>query len=219
MGKTAGLFDAEGLELGSHPVEIDPNRVPAKAPAGKKEKQRRRKAAKKRSAGEPDARGSRPRRTSDMTRAEAAAAVGEQARKAADETTSKPSRRKRGGKTRVRGGEEPGDVELLSAREARSTRNAQDPARSEHKERGNRRRTYDGARDERGFRDTRSERSRSRNRPERPGTPSREAWRNFDEPVERTRRGRGVAPRPNRTDKGSTSRRSTRRPGDHGGRR
>ena len=44
MGKTAEIFDADGLELGPHAPEVDPDRVPAKAPAGKKEKKRRRKA-------------------------------------------------------------------------------------------------------------------------------------------------------------------------------
>ncbi|MFR3450670.1 MAG: DEAD/DEAH box helicase [Collinsella sp.] len=44
MGKTAEIFDADGLELGASCPEVDPDRVPAKAPAGKKEKKRRRKA-------------------------------------------------------------------------------------------------------------------------------------------------------------------------------
>ena len=35
MGKTAEIFDADGLELGPHAPEVDPDRVPAKAPAGK----------------------------------------------------------------------------------------------------------------------------------------------------------------------------------------
>lgn len=44
MGKTADLFDAVGLEVGADVPLVDPDRVPAAAPAGKKEKKRRRKA-------------------------------------------------------------------------------------------------------------------------------------------------------------------------------
>ena len=112
MGKTADLFDAEGLEVGSNAPQVDPDRVPAKAPAGKKEKKRRRKAKNKAKGGSARAEGGSSRANGPSDRSSAADG------RVADGGASKPSRRKRGGKTRVRA-EEGGEVELLSAREAK----------------------------------------------------------------------------------------------------
>lgn len=46
MGKAVDLFDAEGLDCGEHPVEIDPNREPAARVPGKKAKKKRRRSKK-----------------------------------------------------------------------------------------------------------------------------------------------------------------------------
>lgn len=56
-GKTADLYDPEGLELGEDPVAIDPDRVPAAKVIGKKAKKRRNQAKKRAAA----SRASRPR--------------------------------------------------------------------------------------------------------------------------------------------------------------
>ena len=87
MGKTAEIFDADGLELGPHAPEVDPDRVPAKAPAGKKEKKRRRKATARAKA----------ERSSGSKRPD----VAPKAPQGVKEDAPKPSRRKRSGKTRV----------------------------------------------------------------------------------------------------------------------
>ena len=83
MGKTAETFDADGLELGPHAPEVDPDRVPAKAPAGKKEKKRRRKATARAKA----------ERSGDSRRPDAAP----KAPQGPKEDAPKPSRRRRGG--------------------------------------------------------------------------------------------------------------------------
>lgn len=240
MGKTVDLFDAEGLELGAHPVEVDPDRVPAKAPAGKKEKQRRRKAAKRAKGNDGPA-----SRSSELT--------------------SKPSQHKRPGKTRVRASDEQADVELLTAREVRVERSK--PAKGQPKKHvSNRaeRRVAERAEKQSAREDNRADhraaeraeqaehtRRRSDRRAKRGQDvavpvayePSqREAWRNYDEPSERRGRGgRGGTCRDSQMNAGSRGgrsggrdnrgsyatrgnansgqRRSTRRPGDHGGRR
>lgn len=46
MGKAVDLFDAEGLDCGEHPVEIDPDREPAARVPGKKAKKKRRRSKK-----------------------------------------------------------------------------------------------------------------------------------------------------------------------------
>lgn len=138
MGKTAELFDAEELELGVGYPEIDPERVPAKAPAGKKEKKRRRAKAARAERGSH--RGGNARQTGAPT-ASAEAGESRESRgvRDAEGASSKPARRKRGGKTRVHAQDE-ADFELLSAAEARSAqrRNAARgrSAEGEHGERG-----------------------------------------------------------------------------------
>ena len=282
MGKTADLFDAEGLEVGSNAPQVDPDRVPAKAPAGKKEKKRRRKAKNKAKGGSARAEGGSSRAKGGASRAEgssgvsAANSAGSRANgpsdrfsaadgHVADGGASKPSRRKRGGKTRVRA-EEGGEVELLSAREVKRMEANPEPkgakrsggSRSAGKAglaNGRRRdEGSDGSR--RSDRSGRAEGSRSgREGASRPGRSSRpgrdggarpaerggrhddvrgsssrggrDAWRNYDEPSDRRshggRSGRGGAgPRAGRDNRqarrGGNPSRSSRRPGDRGGR-
>lgn len=237
MGKTAEIFDADGLELGPHAPEVDPDRVPAKAPAGKKEKKRRRKATARAKA----------ERSSGSKRPD----VAPKATQGAKEDTPKPSRRKRPGKTRVHAEEASEPVELLTASEVRGERAAsQDRSTSRSSKKGaarsggfanGRKREDDRSRPERSCRDDRrgsdredrSDRPRSdrgdsaRNRGVRSG---RDAWRNYDEPSERRGRGgrggRGGQPGNSaRGGRGSSyeqrpgASRSGRRPGDRGGRR
>ena len=237
MGKTAEIFDADGLELGPHAPEVDPDRVPAKAPAGKKEKKRRRKATARAKA----------ERSSGSKRPD----VAPKAPQGVKEDAPKPSRRKRSGKTRVHAEEAFEPVELLAASEVRGERAAsQDRSTSRPSKKGaarsggfanGRKREDDRSRPERSCRDDRrgsgredrSYRPRSdrgdsaRNRGVRSG---RDAWRNYDEPSERRGRGgrggRGGQPGNSaRGGRGSSyeqrpgASRSGRRPGDRGGRR
>ena len=236
MGKTAEIFDADGLELGPHTPEVDPDRVPAKAPAGKKEKKRRRKATARAKA----------ERSNGSKRAD----VAPKAPQGAKEDAPKPSRRKRPGKTRVHADEASEPVELLTASEIRGERvKAQDRPVSKSTKKGGssgglangRKREDDRSRPERSRRDDRrrsgredrSDRPRSdrgdsaRNRGVRSG---RDAWRNYDEPSERRGRGgrggRGGQPgnsarggRGSSYEQRSGAPRSGRRPGDRGGRR
>lgn len=236
MGKTAEIFDADGLELGPHTPEVDPDRVPAKAPAGKKEKKRRRKAIARAKA----------ERSNGSKRAD----VAPKAPQGAKEDAPKPSRRKRPGKTRVHADEASEPVELLTASEIRGERvKAQDRPVSKSTKKGGssgglangRKREDDRSRPERSRRDDRrrsgredrSDRPRSdrgdsaRNRGVRSG---RDAWRNYDEPSERRGRGgrggRGGQPgnsarggRGSSYEQRSGAPRSGRRPGDRGGRR
>ena len=236
MGKTAEIFDADGLELGPHTPEVDPDRVPAKAPAGKKEKKRRRKATARAKA----------ERSNGSKRAD----VAPKAPQGAKEDAPKPSRRKRPGKTRVHADEASEPVELLTASEIRGERvKAQDRPVSKSTKKGGssgglangRKREDDRSRSERSRRDDRrrsgredrSDRPRSdrgdsaRNRGVRSG---RDAWRNYDEPSERRGRGgrggRGDQPgnsarggRGSSYEQRSGAPRSGRRPGDRGGRR
>lgn len=236
MGKTAEIFDADGLELGPHTPEVDPDRVPAKAPAGKKEKKRRRKATARAKA----------ERSNGSKRAD----VAPKAPQGAKEDAPKPSRRKRPGKTRVHADEASEPVELLTASEIRGERvKAQDRPVSKSTKKGGssgglangRKREDDRSRSERSRRDDRhrsgredrSDRPRSdrgdsaRNRGVRSG---RDAWRNYDEPSDRRGRGgrggRGGQPgnsarggRGSSYEQRSGAPRSGRRPGDRGGRR
>ena len=232
MGKTAEIFDADGLELGPHAPEVDPDRVPAKAPAGKKEKKRRRKATARAKA----------ERSSGSKRPD----VAPKATQGAKEDTPKPSRRKRPGKTRVHAEEASEPVELLTASEVRGERAAsQDRSTSRPSKKGaarsggfanGRKREDDRSRPARSCRDDRrrsgredrSDRPRSdrgdsaRNRGVRSG---RDAWRNYDEPSERRGRGGrgGRGGQPGNSARGgrggSYEQRSGRRPGDRGGRR
>lgn len=237
MGKTAEIFDADGLELGPHAPEVDPDRVPAKAPAGKKEKKRRRKATARAKA----------ERSGDSRRTDAAP----KAPQGPKEDAPKPSRRKRSGKTRVHAEEASEPVELLTASEVRGERAAsQDRSTSRPSKKGaarsgglanGRKREDDRSRPERSCRDDRrrsgredrSDRPRSdrgdsaRNRGVRSG---RDAWRNYDEPSERRGRGGrgGRGSQPGNSARGGRgcsyeqrpgAPRSGRRPGDRGGRR
>ena len=236
MGKTAEIFDADGLELGPHAPEVDPDRVPAKAPAGKKEKKRRRKATARAKA----------ERSSGSKRPD----VAHKAPQGVKEDAPKPSRRKRPGKARVHAEEASEPVELLTASEVRGERaKAQDRPVSKSTKKGGssgglangRKREDDRSRPERSRRDDRrrsgredrSDRPRSdrgdsaRNRGVRSG---RDAWRNYDEPSERRGRGgrggRGGQPgnsarggRGSSYEQRSGAPRSGRRPGDRGGRR
>ena len=297
MGKTADLFDAEGLEVGSNAPQVDPDRVPAKAPAGKKEKKRRRKAKNKAKGGSARAEGGSSRAEGGSSRAKGGASRAEGSSRGgaerssgvssansagsrangpsgcsgaadgrvADGGASKPSRRKRGGKTRVRA-EEGGEVELLSAREAKRMEANPEPkgakrsggSRSAGKAglaNGRRRdEGSDGSR--RSDRPGRAEGSRSgregasrSGRSSRPGRDGgarpaerggrhddvrgsssrggRDAWRNYDEPSDRRSRGGrsgrgGAGPRAGRDNRqaprGGNPSRSSRRPGDRGGR-
>lgn len=282
MGKTADLFDAEGLEVGSNAPQVDPDRVPAKAPAGRKEKKRRRKTKNKAKGGASRGEGGSARAKGGASRAEgssrggaegssgvsAANSAGSRANgpsgrsgaadgRVADSGASKPSRRKRGGKTRVRA-EEGGEVELLSAREVK--RMEANPELKGAKRSGgsrsagkaglaNGRRRDEGSdgsrRSDRSGREGASRSGRS-NRPGRDGGArpaerggrrddvrgsslrgGRDAWRNYDEPSDRRSRGGrsgrgGAGPRAGRDDRqaprGGNPSRSTRRPGDRGGR-
>ncbi|MDO4436874.1 MAG: DEAD/DEAH box helicase [Coriobacteriaceae bacterium] len=223
MGKTADLFDVEGLDLGAHAPEIDPERIPAKAPAGKKEKKRRRKATARKK--ERVARGDAPKQgaTGDAVHAEPA--------------TPKPSRRKRGGKTRVHG-DEGADFELLSAREARGGRATAEKAEDRAGRSRRRSERSAGERDGRGRSDSRGRgeaRSSSKKSGraglvngrkadgERTSREGRDAWRNYDEVSERRGRGRAARTKQMTVGRGSAQKsqasRSSRRPGDHGGRR
>ncbi len=162
MGKTAEIFDADGLELGPHTPEVDPDRVPAKAPAGKKEKKRRRKATARAKA----------ERSNGSKRAD----VAPKAPQGAKEDAPKPSRRKRPGKTRVHADEASEPVELLTASEIRGERvKAQDRPVSKSTKKGGssgglangRKREDDRSRSERSRRDDRR-RSGREDRSDRP---------------------------------------------------
>lgn len=114
MGKTVDEFDAEGLDLGAAVPEIDPERVPASKPADKREKKRRRARA---------TRAARSRQRNGAARG--------------DEAAAKPSRRKRGGKTRVHAEDA---AESRDAREERFERGGRDGGadRFDREERGGR---------------------------------------------------------------------------------
>ncbi len=237
MGKTAEIFDADGLELGPHAPEVDPDRVPAKAPAGKTEKKRRRKATARAKA----------ERSSGSKRPD----VAPKAPQGVKEDAPKPSRRKRSGKTRVHAEEASEPVELLTASEVRGERAAsQDRSTSRPSKKGaarsgglanGRKREDDRSRPERSCRDDRR-RSGREDRSDRPRSDrgdsarncgvrsGRDAWRNYDEPSERRGRGgrggRGSQPgnsvrggRGGSYEQRSGAPRSGRRPGDRGGRR
>ena len=191
MGKTADLYDAEGLELGENPPAVDPDRVPADKPAGKKAKKRRRAKAEAGSKPKGEVRAPRrPRKQRDDRPAvdsgetkprskrsfdenakaerQAAARAAKPAREdgprdEALETAPKPSRRKRAGKTRVRA-QEASDSKPRRDRDGRGS-NSDRADRASRDERGARGERFDRAsRSERSGRG-RSDRGRSgRNR-------------------------------------------------------
>lgn len=165
MGKTADLYDAEGLELGENPPAVDPDRVPADKPAGKKAKKRRRAKAEAGSKPKGEVRaprrprkqlGERPAVDSGETKPrskrsfdenakaerQAAARAAKPAREdgprdEALETAPKPSRRKRAGKTRVRA-QEASDSKPRRDRDGRGSNSdrADRASRSERSGRG-----------------------------------------------------------------------------------
>ena len=164
MGKTADLYDAEGLELGENPPAVDPDRVPADKPAGKKAKKRRRAKAEAGSKPKGEVRaprrprkqlGERPAVDSGETKPrskrsfdenakaerQAAARAAKPAREdgprdEALETAPKPSRRKRAGKTRVRA-QEASDSKPRRDRDGRGS-NSDRADRASRDERGER---------------------------------------------------------------------------------
>lgn len=208
MGKTAELFDAGDLELGATAPNVDPDRVPAAAPAGKKEKKRRRKVKAKAKAKEAVS----PR--GDASSQAPSTGRGSESRRGTDAGAAKPSRKKRGGKTRVHAEVDEASAELLTAAEARRMG-------------GGSQRAAEGRAVKRGSQQP-SAAKRGADVSRRSGKPGgRDAWRNYDEPQDR--RGRGgradrvarasVNPRGGRADRGAQASRSGRRPGDRGGRR
>ena len=238
MGKTVGLFDTEGLELGAQPPAVDPDRVPAKAPAGKKEKKRRRAKAERARASRASGRAS--------TATPAPAGRSDSATARADEGSgSKPSRRKRSGRTRVRGGEAT-DTELLTAGEVRNAGRPRRAAGANDAQSGARRNENSPSGSKRDSR-TRGKGAAGQLKPRmveesvyRSNRKASDDWRNYDEPDERRGRGgrggrssqvpagsRGgrAGGRDNRGSYGSrgasgaNGSRPTRRPGDRGGRR
>ncbi|MDN0069770.1 DEAD/DEAH box helicase [Collinsella ihumii] len=229
MGKTADLYDAEGIDLGSDAPRVDPDRVPADHVAGKKEKKRRRQKAKKanerRERREKKQRAPRQRDIARRAARDAARAAQEEA----PEKTSRPSARKRPGKVRVR--EDEGvrtearaEVEAAAPANRAQRRAAQFAEQADERghrdrfegSREGRRSPHSSARDRKGSarREDRDDRSA------RPARPSRDTWRNYDEPSSRERRaGKGGANRGGRGFQHPSDRnRSSRRPGDRGGR-
>ena len=205
MGKTADLYDAEGLELGENPPAVDPDRVPADKPAGKKAKKRRR--AKAEAGSKPKGEGRAPRRprkqrderpAGDTAEAkprskrsfdedakaerQAAARAAKPAREdgprdEALETAPKPSRRKRAGKTRVR------------AQEASDSK----PRRDRDGRGSNSYRADRGSRDERGARGERFDRA---SRSERSGRGRSDRNRSGEQRFDRARSGSSRSDRP-----------------------
>ena len=205
MGKTADLYDAEGLELGENPPAVDPDRVPADKPAGKKAKKRRR--AKAEAGSKPKGEGRAPRRprkqrderpAGDTAEAkprskrsfdEDAKAERQPAARASKltredgprdetlETAPKPSRRKRAGKTRVR------------AQEASDSKPRRDRGgRGANSDRADR-----GSRDERGARGERFDRA---SRSERSGRGRSDRNRSGEQRFDRARSGSSRSDRP-----------------------
>ena len=255
MGKTVDLFDAEGLDLGAEPPAVDPNRVPAKAPAGKKEKKRRRAKAER-------ARAARHAGTSASAPVDGSAAFGRRSRPAPvagavagkrphpasddEDSGSKPSRRKRSGRARVRGGET-ADTELLTAGEVRGASRSRRGAGADGAQGDGARNDRDAANGSKRGSRTRGKGTSGQLKPRvaeeplyRPSRNARDDWRNYDEPDGRRGRGgrggrvaRGSAGarsgraggRDNRGSYGSQAAsgangaRPSRRPGDRGGRR
>ena len=205
MGKTADLYDAEGLELGENPPAVDPDRVPADKPAGKKAKKRRR--AKAEAGSKSKGEGRAPRRSRQQReerdasvaaetkprskRSSSEGAKGERSaavrainptredgpRDEALETAPKPSRRKRTGKTRVR-------AEETSSSKPRRDRDD----RADRASRGDR-----GPRDDRGKRGERFDRS---SRSDRSGRGRSDRNRSGEQRFDRGRNGSSRPDRP-----------------------
>ena len=237
MGKTVELFDADGLDLGAHPPVVDPNRVPAAAPAGKKEKKRRRAQVERARAARGD-RGqvtgngsSRGRGEGRGQRGVSAGADGASGRAASSARTggnaapvasrpadqemtgSKPSHRKRSGRARVRAGEGTADFDLLTPAEVRNGQSRDTGARGgqgPHSKRASDNQGRNRARSGRGA--TGQLTPRMNEAPAyRPSRNARDDWRNYDEPDDR--RGRGGRPA-----RGAASANAGTRSGRAGGR-
>ena len=236
MGKTVEAFDAEGLDLGAHPPVVDPLRVPAAAPAGKKEKKRRRaRLERTRASRKPDGGGraaGNGGRSSGNGGAPAAEAVG-----------SKPARRKRSGRVRVHADEESSSFELLTKGDVRGAQRDGNPGARPDDRRASGQGERTRSRSGRGASGQTSSRVDTGSA-YRSGRSVRDDWRNYDEPDDRRARGgRGgrngasqAGTRSGRTGgrdgrgsrgsrgasgsgSGASGSRSTRRPGDRGGRR
>ncbi|MDY2777420.1 MAG: DEAD/DEAH box helicase [Collinsella sp.] len=194
MGKTAELYDPEGLDLGLNPPHVDPERVPADKPAGKKAKKRRRAKAEKPASRKP---APRRKREAGASESPARAQGGRPRRDESVEETAKPSRRKRAGKTRVRAEEGRPEREPKTApRGSRSTGSSRKAGRPAARHAG-----------------SAGEDVLSTSRD------PRDTWRNYDESSDRrSRRGGPRKDRDSRDNRARTSR-SSRRPGDRGGRR
>ena len=228
MGKTADLYDADGIDTGDGAPAVDPDRVPAAHAPSKKERKRRRQRANK--ARERASRTREPRERAPRARDAARRAARDAMR---EEEASRPASRKRPGKARVR---------TEDATDARDARPESRPNRAQRRaaqfgedasgrgsrqgraERGERRGERGGRRE--GRQDRGGQRSGRAGSPgrERSGRDDRDSWRNYDEPTGRERRsgarGGRSGGRDNRSTYGSSSRgASTRRPGDRGGRR
>ena len=242
MGKTADLYDADGIDCGDDAPAIDPDRVPADRPSSKKEKKLRRQRAKKSSGRRAyrshSAETKKPRQRDIERRAarDAARAAGLDAGEG-----SRPSARKRPGKVRVRAAEEtPAAQGERAAKPAgnRAQRRAAKfgPEASERYERREAReegrdRDRSGraggrkGRDDRRERGSRPDRREEREGRERTDRPSRDSWRNYDDAAPRGKRSGRAGGRDNRGSYGGNGNggsqgrgRSTRPPGDRGGR-
>lgn len=231
MGKTADMYDASGIETGEAAPHVDPDRVPASHPAGKKEKKRRKQRAKK--AAEKRERASRegrqrPPRQRDIERR----AARDAARVEREESSSRPSSRKRPGRVRVHADEA---VETTRTERAVERGGHADRAQNRAARRVER---FAGDAPERSRRDAAHGRDEARGERTRSGRPARGSrtgrasqgerndWRNYDEPGSREgrrpsgSRGGRAGGRDNRGSYGQQGRgRTGRRPGDRGGRR
>ena len=229
MGKTADLYDADGLELGAHPPIIDPGRVPA---SRSKKKTKRGKSTSKKKRPSAGSHGSARRGAHGRTAPGSSDASGEGAQRDgskskvaasaadADEKAPRPARPKRSGRARVRSNDADSERrehdEKLVHDEPRS-------ARANRSGRGARTNRQSGA----GAGEAMTKKGRGgRARGAQRGASSRDAlshdWRNSDFPDERRGRGgrgghaAGTVSRSGRMGKPAGH---SRRPGDFGGRR
>lgn len=226
MGKTAELYDADDISVGENPPAVDPDRVPAKHPAGKKEKKRRRARAKK--ASERRERPARERRRAPRQRDIERRAARDVARAEAGEGASRPSSRKRPGRVRVHADDAvaaPRPERDETPRGNRAARRAErfGEGASERPERRDRSADRDADRSKRTSHGGRNG-GRGSHAGASHGSASRSGrsndWRNYDEEPSRRRQGGTRGGRDNRGGYGQQNRnRSGRRPGDRGGRR
>ena len=227
MKKTADLYDAEGLETGEEPPTVDPDRVPGRLVAKRKTKRGKSTSKRKRSdrsRGEREPRAARPKRSGRVRVREDAPASDGSERK---DVSVRSSADERGGMLQQKqGGRTDRSAEGAPAERRRSGKRRNEGASGEAR----------GAeRAGRGGRSGSSNNGRSdgRGRSGRGGARGHEQaaahdWRNSDYPEERGRRGSRGGRAGGRDNRGSyaggrarsggSPRRSSRRPGDHGGR-